>query len=157
MSSADDAVPEPDTFTPDDSLRAIRLLRDLFDRAERSFERIAGDHYLVIVPEHGAAWCERCASFDALVVKLKEVRKPDLQIFIFHGERLGVSRGGDYLIHSGGREPLYTSRDVAEEDDAGWMGPAPAEPAAGDPAPEPSAPPVLSAPSEEAPDAAPPV
>jgi hypothetical protein len=83
----------------------------------------AGNRFCVVVaPAAGRATCRAFETLEEAVSTLRAHHGHDTQVFAFSGVRLGISRGGGYLLTPWGNHPLFVADPTQEADDDGFMG-----------------------------------
>lgn len=120
-------------------LKELQELQSHKDEAERL--RLWYDNqkvFLVTVPEANAATVETFDTLEALIQVLKTRLGSRNQVFIFHGSRLGITKGPfrHLVTPDGNRLPLFDTTDDDLDPD-GWLYETPEESLPIDPLPPP--------------------
>lgn len=104
----------------------IGYLENLARMAKQAIGRPPeGQFFCVVVPATGRAKCHSHPSVEALVEELRGLYGQETQVFAFNGQRLAISKGGQYLFTPWGQHALFVHDPAAEPDDEGFMGDAP--------------------------------
>lgn len=82
--------------------------------------------HVVVVPRSGAPSLHQFTSLAATADHLRGLNGQDVQVFLFHGHRLAITRGPHrYLVGTAGeRLPLFRAEDQDVDPD-GWLNESP--------------------------------